>query len=31
VQFYGSGAPDSLRPRLYITSSTPADFDPETP
>lgn len=31
VQFYGSNAPDSLRPRLYITSSTPADFDPETP
>lgn len=31
VQFYGSDAPDSLRPRLYITSSTPADFDPELP
>lgn len=31
VQFYGSGAPDSLRPRLYITSSAPADFDPELP
>lgn len=31
VQFYGSDAPDSLRPRLYVTSSTPADFDPETP
>ncbi len=32
VEFYGSNAPDSLRPRIYITSSTPADFDPpETP
>lgn len=31
VQLYGSDAPDSLRPRLYITSSTPADFDPELP
>ncbi|HEU4930128.1 MAG TPA: hypothetical protein VFU38_09895 [Candidatus Krumholzibacteria bacterium] len=29
VQFYGSGAPDTLRPRLFITSSTPADFDPD--
>ncbi|MCI0451247.1 MAG: hypothetical protein L0Z51_02515 [Candidatus Latescibacteria bacterium] len=28
VQFYGSSAPDSLRPRIYITTSTPADFDP---
>ncbi|HXV14340.1 MAG TPA: hypothetical protein VEC56_09050 [Candidatus Krumholzibacteria bacterium] len=28
VQFYGSSAPDSLRPRVFITSSTPADFDP---
>jgi hypothetical protein len=28
VQFYGSNAPDSLRPRIFITSSTPADFDP---
>ena len=31
VQFYGSNAPDSLRPRIFVTSSTPADFDPETP
>ena len=31
VEFYGSSAADSLRPRLLITSSTPADFDPETP
>jgi hypothetical protein len=23
---YGSAAPDSLRPKLYVTSSTPADF-----
>jgi len=29
VEFYGSNAPDSLRPRLLITSSTPADFDPD--
>lgn len=29
VEFYGSDAPDSLRPRLLITSSTPADFDPD--
>jgi len=28
VEFYGSSAPDSLRPRIFITSSTPADFDP---
>ncbi len=31
VEFYGTSAPDSLRPRLFITSSTPADFDPVTP
>lgn len=31
VAFYGSNAPASLRPRLYITSSTPADFHPGTP
>lgn len=29
VEFYGSDAPDSLRPRVLITSSTPADFDPD--
>jgi hypothetical protein len=28
VEFYGTSAPDSLRPRVFITSSTPADFDP---
>jgi hypothetical protein len=27
IEFYGSSAPDSLRPRVYITSSTPADFE----
>jgi hypothetical protein len=25
--FYGSSASDTLRPRIFITSSTPADFD----
>jgi hypothetical protein len=29
VEFYGSNAADSLRPRVLITSSTPADFDPD--
>jgi hypothetical protein len=28
VEFYDSSAPDSLRPRVYITSSTPADYHP---
>lgn len=28
VKFYGSAAPDSLRPKVFVTSSTPADFDP---
>ena len=28
VQFYGSNAADSLRPRIFVTSSTPADFHP---
>jgi hypothetical protein len=28
VEFYGSAAMDTLRPRVFITSSTPADFDP---
>ena len=28
VEFYGSSAPDTLRPRVFITSSTPATFDP---
>lgn len=28
VQFYGSNAPESLRPRVYITASTPADYHP---
>ncbi len=27
IEFYGSSAPDSLRPRMFITSSTPADFN----
>jgi hypothetical protein len=31
VQFYGSSAADSLRPRVFVTSSTPADFHPEAP
>ena len=31
VEFYTSSAPDSLRPRLFVTSSTPAEFDPEQP
>jgi hypothetical protein len=26
VEFYGIDAPDSLRPRMFVTSSTPADF-----
>jgi hypothetical protein len=26
IEFYGSNAPDSLKPRFYITSSTPAVF-----
>ena len=28
VEFYGSNAADSLRPRIFVTSSTPADFHP---
>lgn len=28
VHFYGSSAPDNLRPRIFVTSSTPADFHP---
>jgi hypothetical protein len=28
VEFYGSNAADSLRPRILVTSSTPADFHP---
>jgi hypothetical protein len=28
VEFYGSGAADSLRPRIFVTSSTPADWHP---
>ena len=28
VEFYGTSAPDTLRPRVFITSSTPADFEP---
>jgi len=28
VQFYGSNAPANLRPRIFITSSTPADYHP---
>jgi len=28
IQLYGSSAPDSLRPRVFVTTSTPADFDP---
>ncbi len=31
VQFYGSDAPANLRPRIHVTSSTPADFHPGTP
>lgn len=27
VEFYGSTAPDSLRPRAFFTSSTPATYD----
>lgn len=27
VEFFTNTAPDSLRPRLFITSSTPAEFD----
>jgi hypothetical protein len=27
VELYGSNAPDSLKPRVFITTSTPADFD----
>jgi hypothetical protein len=26
IEFYGSDAADSLKPRIFITSSTPADF-----
>jgi len=26
IEFYGTNAPDSLKPRIYITSSTPAEF-----
>jgi hypothetical protein len=29
VQFYGSSAPDSLRPWVYVTTSTKADFHPK--
>jgi hypothetical protein len=28
TEFYGSSAADTLRPRVFITSSTPAEFDP---
>ncbi len=28
VEFYDSSAPEELRPRLFITTSTPAEFDP---
>ena len=28
LELYGSAAADSLRPRVFITSSTPAEFDP---
>jgi hypothetical protein len=28
VEFYGNAAADTLRPRVFITSSTPATFDP---
>ncbi len=27
IEFYGTAAQDTLRPRVYITSSTPAEFD----
>ena len=27
VEFYGTSAPDTLRPRVFITSSTPATYD----
>jgi hypothetical protein len=27
VELYGSSAPDSLRPQIFVTSSTPAVFD----
>ena len=26
IELYGTDAPDSLRPRIFVTSSTPADF-----
>jgi hypothetical protein len=29
VEFYGTSAPDSLRPRVYVTSSAKADFHPK--
>jgi hypothetical protein len=28
VELYGTAAADTLRPRVFITSSTPAEFDP---
>jgi hypothetical protein len=27
VELYGSAAPDSLRPKVFVTTSTPAVFD----
>jgi len=27
VEFYGTGAPDSLRPKVFVTTSKPAVFD----